>query len=560
MPLYLNQEVSVSFSEDLDPRSVTPDTVYLVKVTDEGDQRVKMRRMEARSRSVALVPEWPLSPELDDGSLQPEQVYKLEVAGFPRGNTVQSRTGHGVGERFVRYYRTVSLDDEQSALLPPGLPSDPFLLTSPELRMAADARTVRMHFTLPLDPTTVSRDGIEFYVAGGNTVIPIESIRILSLSRPSFPWGTRMAYQGTTLELRLGADHELEPGMFWVNFKPDSVDPSKWLADYRGRHLLQPVVPGWISPGERVVLARFAGSDLELYPYSSDGLEFEVIDGLIQVLARENAGTGQLGAFAPEESVVLEPGVAFDLGDGPVRSVGGQFEFSSFWIPAGVSVTLRSTDPVEILSRGRIQIDGVLILDTPSATIPVAFERALVEEGFGCRLVAAGDIVVSGEIRHRRGDAPGSSFVSLVSRAVTLSGPVPRRTVFATELRHDVHGFSQNPMIFRHVRKPGYASGEESSAAAWTEWRQLPADFNGSIDAEALDVADVEVFLQVALPDPLNPTVPYSDPSGLLEPVRLPLREPIPVEPSSFVRFLLRAKVMGGRALPSLRALEIVAG
>ena len=560
MPLYLNQEISVSFSEDVDPRSVTPDTVYLVKVTEEGDQRVKMRRIEARSRSVALVPEWPLSPELDDGSLQPDQLYRLEVAHFPSSNTVLSRTELPVGEKFVRYYRTVSASEDDGVLLPPGLPSDPFLLTSPELRMAADARTVRMHFTLPLDPTTVSPESIEFYVGGGNTVIPIESTRILSLSRPSFPWGSRMAYQGTTLELRLGADHQLEPGMFWVHFKPDSVDASRWLADYRGRHLLQPVVPGWISKGERVVLARFAGPDLELLPHSPDELGFEMIDGLIQVLAREDAGVGELGAFAPEESMVLEPGVVFDAGGGPVRSRGGRFEFSSFWIPAGVSVTLRSRDPVEVLSRGGIRIDGELILDTPTATIPVAFERALVEEGFGCRLVSAGDMVVTGEIRHRREDSPESSPVSLVARAITLSGPVPRRTAFATDDDHNVKGSSQNPLIFRRPRLQGYASGEQSEAAAWTQWRRLPADFGGRIDAEALDVSNVDVFLQVAPPDPLDPTVPYSDPTGLTEPVKLPLREPVQVEPSSYVRFLLRAKVMGGRALPSVRALEIVAG
>ena len=65
-PLWLNSKITVTFSVDIDPLSVTADTVRMVKLTPGGPQLVKMARRHIRRRSVDLIPEWPVSADLDE--------------------------------------------------------------------------------------------------------------------------------------------------------------------------------------------------------------------------------------------------------------------------------------------------------------------------------------------------------------------------------------------------------------------------------------------------------------------------------------------------------------
>ncbi|MEE2887297.1 MAG: hypothetical protein VX951_07680, partial [Planctomycetota bacterium] len=99
-----------------------------------------------------------------------------------------------------------------------------------------------------------------------------------------------------------------------------------------------------------------------------------------------------------------------------------------------------------------------------------------------------------------------------------------------------------------------------AEAAAWTPWLALPVDFMGRIDArfQKLEGA-LEIYLQVAPPDPTDPTIPYIDAASLREPRKLPLRSGVEVGRNSHVRFLLKAKLIEGKPLPSVQSLVILA-
>jgi hypothetical protein len=586
--LYLTSNVTVSFSEDLDPLSVTTDTVRIVKVTPNGPQTVKVARRRIGTRSVTLEPEWPVSADLSDGSFQPGQLYKLEVAGFPLTNTVASKTGLPVGGQFVRYYRAVDREvSDPGPLLPVGLPSDPFELTVRFLRMASDMRTVLLHFSLPVDPRTVSP---ESFVLMHTDTIPIESTRVLSVRRPIFhpaetPGGAQgmaWSYPSSTVEIRLADGFPLRPdARFGVDLRPPGKE-THWIRDYRGRHITQRqrIVTGTISHGTKVELVRLHVEGNDLVDGSARPVEFQRVgqnlnfegrDGRLQVLARRDAGRGNLGVFHPKRSMTLSPWGPF--GTNEIRISGPRFEFSEIYIPAGVTVTLKATEPVELLSTGRIRIDGELRLATVYAAEKGDFEsptsaaylRRVLESKFGCRLVAAADITLRGAIRHALPDAYGHRpALVLWGRSLSLHGPLPARTIRAREPGRVAGGAVQTGFPMAMVMPQGYPEGHRATAAAWTPWVRLPADFSGSTISARFDGLkgdSMRVFLQVASPDPIDPSQPYLDPAGLPEPQELPLKQPIEVSGRVHVRFLLRAKVIGGRTpLPSVRALVVLGG
>ena len=234
---------------------------------------------------------------------------------------------------------------------------------------------------------------------------------------------------------------------------------------------------------------------------------------------------------------------------------------------------------MELLATSDIRIDGELVLETPRASGPPALphlkepavrdlpldarDRYLLEviyEQFGCRLVAAGDVLVRGRIRHHLvGDSPPP--LVLLGRRLGVWASIPDGTVLAREeakVAGTVQGVHQVPI----QREPGF-SGPMMEAVARTQWVQIPADYDGStFEAKVEDLSgDLEVSVQVAQPDPFDPKSPYRDPAGLSVPLRLPLRQPVDVgDPRhrNFVRFILRAKVREGHELPSLRALVIL--
>ena len=405
-------------------------------------------------------------------------------------------------------------------------------------------------------------------------LVEIESCRILSVrrpiyreigGRPSMHWSS----PGSTVELRLHLKEwqELRPfDRFVVSVKPELAGESHWVRDFRGRHITLPqdyaFVHGEISPGKKVELLTIDETGT-LLPVDPDPLTFEA-RGSFQVLSREGLGEGGLGVFHPQHDLTLRPRVPFDRGDGEMAIARRhRFEFSSIHIPEGVTVTLVSSADVELLSTGDVRIEGTLLLDTTFAAERGSQEsakdlhylRRLIKSEFGCRIAAAGDLEVSGEIRHLYPAEYQPPPLVLLAQTLVLNGPVPRKTVLAAE---KWQGSFQGAIQIFHSMKPGY-SGRNATASGRTRWVRLPPDYVGTISARAEKIeGDLDVYLQIAQPDPFDPTLPYLDPDGMSEPLKLPLKEPLDVGQGSHVRFILRAKVIGGRSLPSVEKLVIL--
>ena len=590
IPLYLNSKIQVEFSEQIDHLTVTSDTVRVMKVVPDGPPQVTpIAKRRLGTRSVTLLPEWPLTADLDDGSLVPGQLYRLEVRGFPLSNTVRSKTGVGV-EGFVRYYRTVDRDStDPGPLLPVGTPMDPFKVRG-NLGMALDNRTARLHFTTPPHPATVTPGGLDFIVtrAGEEIRLGIAATRVLTERRPiwegdaSSPGGQRMrwSYPASTVEIRLRDDVVLNPGEdFWVHLKPANPqrpgDTSHWIRDYRGNpvslEINQSYVMGRIYAGDMVELCRYPGVAGARGMVQADGnkLSFEVhrdSRSWLRPMVRREAGRGTLGIFHPQRSMILQPQVPFDRGDGVTKFCRGRFEFSSVFIPKGVTVTLRSRDPVELLSSSGIHIEGELRLETPRARAPEGVEtgdldsylQAVAKESFGARLLAAGPIRVDGVIRHQLVGNHLPPPVAIVTSQLSMArGRIPLGSVVAAG---SITGEAQDLLQVRYSTVVGLPPAvHRMQAAAWTPWQALPDDFMGSIDARCRRLEGaLEVFLQVAPPDPVDPGLPYVEATSLREPRKLPLRSPVEVGRNSHVRFLLKAKVIQGKPLPSVESLVIL--
>jgi hypothetical protein len=590
IPLYLNSKIHVEFSEEIDHLTVTGDTVRMMKVVPDGPPQVTpILKRRLGTRTVTLLPEWPVTADLDDGSLLPGQLYRLEVRGFPLANTVRSKQGLGV-EGFVRYYRTVDRDaTDPGPLLPVRTPMDPFKVVG-DVRMASDNRTVRLHFTLPPHPATVSVDSFDFIVtrAGEEIRLGIAATRVLTDRRPIWegdpasPVGQRMRWadQASTVELRLEDTAVLKPGEdFWIHLKPARLDrpgdTSHWVRDYRGNpvslEVQQSYVMGRIYAGDMVELCRYPSgkNSAGLVQADPDKLTFEVHSGngsVLRPLVRREAGRGILGAFHPKASLILQPQVPFDRGDGVLKFCRGKFEFSSVYIPAGVTVTIRSREAVELLSASELRIDGTLLLETPRAhgpqgldeSDPASYHLRLVRRDFGARILAAGDVEILGDVRHQLVGAHLASPLSVVGRKLTLGkDALPRGSILAAaEIVGEVQGATQ----VKFVPSLGLPTTvHRAEAAAWTPWQPLPEGFVGQLDARfrGLDGA-LEVFLQIAPPDPADPGIPYVEATSVTELRKLPLRSKIEVGRSSHVRFLLKAKVIGGKALPSVKSLVIL--
>ncbi len=572
--LFLNSQVAVFFTQDLDPLSVTDDTLRLVKLTGDGGI-VRLRSVTIHSRSVILEPEPPLTPGLEDGSLQPGQLYRLEIAGLPLTNTVSSLSGRPLLRHEYRYFYTVSATAEETdlpyPLLPPANPGDLELRRRP-IQMAAASGRLDLHFTLPLVPATVRPEAFEVHCIRRGTAqaerLVLASTLVVSRPQPLDP------YPGCTVRLVLEDAGAVQSGdAVYVLVKQE-----QGVRDYRDRGLsgaeggfCRVLVYEGPKPPLLRLPGRNAADSLRFEAVAPDRLSFECVEGRepgegawIQPLARREAGYGSHGVFHPKSSMVLEPMRDFKLGNGQTQACGPAFNFQGIHIPKGVTVTVRSQRPVQLRATGAVRIEGVLELDTPvpegKARLSDLRSPAALCAYAPVTLIAADSVQVAGSIRRKGQTAklgPGAPL-AVIATAIELQGRVPFHTILAVPKRGRVTGPAQSATVVELTMEYGLPPDTAQIAEAYTEWRQLPPDFSGNLRARAEDVqGDLEVYLQVAAPDPTDSRRPYLDPSALPRPLPLPAG-PLQVLTGFHVRFLLRGQVSDS-AVPRLRALVVEA-
>jgi hypothetical protein len=569
--LFLNQDVTVYFSEPVDPLSVTADTFRIVDQSGLGVDG----RLRVGTRSITFEPIPPVKASLDDGSLRPGRDYVLEVAGLPLWNAVRSTNGQRLERGFSLRLRTVAADPRaegfSSPFLPVGTGVEAFAVQGGHgLRVAADTGRLRLQFNLPVLPTSASPDAVQVWRLYPGRAEP-ELLAVSEVTAVAEAPGH--APYGSVVEVRITPGVLRPADLVYVTFPRDGAAQFR---DYLGWPLAatDAVLSFSVQPGDRVRLLQLGGREpWHFEPGSGELIPFAAReDGRAEPLCHRDAGSGAFGVFRPSRDVVLTPHEPVDRGDGTrVVSADGDFPFQAIDVPDGVTVVVRSPTPVTLRARGGIRIRGRLVLDVPTvehrwaqgASVPIEGLLA----GAPCALVAGGDVRVEGRVELADPRAEGTALTIVAGGGLIASGRLPPHVV-VTLGRDRIEGAVESPLRDNSRDRlsttspftPGLPAGLTAPAEAWTAWQKLPADGPDEVEVVVDDVVgSVDIAVQVAAPDPVLTSRPEVEAHVLREPVTIAPGIPQAVHAGGFVRFRLRAVVEGGRPLPSVGAIRVLA-
>lgn len=572
-PLLLNDTVTIYFSDTLNPVSVTSDTIA---VLDDQGHHVP-GKLRVGPNWVTFEPLPPLVPDLTDGSFQPGRSYRLQVAGYPRPDSIRATDGRRLEAAHTYELRTAARDARVGrlpSLLRPLDPDLPFLLRGYEpQRLPADAPRLQLHFTLPVLPTTVSSDAIRIQRLGH----PIEelvprSVRAVSSGLDEFPGSTVEIDLGTMPRLRGGGvGRPLRAGDF-VSVSVQNVPEP--LRDYAGNPVLAPADQCWsVVRGTSVALVQWPTGDGGVASDDPLGPGFEVVTGSVRPRARVEAGDGSLGVFRPRADVVLRPGVPFDRGDGvEVTSRGTEFPFLAIDIPAGITVRVEAPgSTAQLLSCGGIHIGGTLQLGAGSVPLfvpqPGSAVRELLEAA-PMALLAAGDVFVRGRVQVAAPLAADHTALTVACAGRIVFHPLgelPYNTILAVEsaLAEPAEPAIEGPrgQVVATVATftYGMAAGARWTARGGSPWQALPLDRDGGV-VRLVDVdAGLRVSWQVAPGDPVRKGEPDLAPGRVGRQETAEDQRRIVTGPGAFVRFLVEADLFAGRPLPQLREVRLIA-
>jgi hypothetical protein len=566
-PLALNDSITVCFSADLAPLSVTADSCSVV---DERGLRVA-GTLRVRGSHLTFQPRPPLAPDLRDGSFVPGHLYRLILAGLPRPDAVRAADGRRLAAGMVREFRMASLGDAGAQVLHSPVPGLPFFLVAPEgpQRLPVDAPWLRLRFTAPVAPWSVALPAVQVRRYGN----PVETLQ---------PRGLRLAeagrdeMAGTLLEVDLGGPlldgkgQPVRPLRTGDLLSVALVSGASALRDYTGAPVFAAVEPCWsVVPGSLIARVEWPSTDAEVL--AEDGIlpGFECHGGLLVPMARVETGAATHGLFRPQRDTWITPGQPFDRGDGvQVVSAAGRFEFLAVDVPEGVVVTLDATQgPIRLLAAGGIRIAGTLrILGSasplrrlrPGSHVEGALEQAPVA------MAAAGTLAVAGRIEASPGVGPEATVLCLASATgIELTGEVPFNSLLAVASPEGggagpaIRGARGQTVVAAVSFTRGVPAGGRWSASCCSPWLQLPSDTLEPHLAVFDATPGCTVAWQVAPADPLQPRQPDLRP-GRPSGMRLAQdRDRLAMQPGEFVRFRVAAEVAWGMPVGGVRGIQI---
>jgi hypothetical protein len=434
--------------------------------------------------------------------------------------------------------------------------------------LPANAPRLRLHFTLPVLPSSVSADSFVIRRLPNLEVLQPRSVRVVTSRFDQFPGSTLEVDLGSLPRLRGGdASVRLRPGD-WISVEVTAGEGA--VTDYAGNTPLPTPPQGWtVVEGRSVALAEWPSGDRRLYADDPVLPSFEVRSGVIRPRVRVEAGDGSLGVFRPARDTTLRPGVPFDRGDGQLSISNGEvFPFLAVEIPEGVTVEIDATSgPVRILSCGDVRIDGTLRIAGDAFPVPLRrFETPVAEllADAHTALLAAGDVHVRGEITATAHPGAGESPLTIAAAGrMHLRGALPFQTVLAVEAAAAGPGepaivgtLGQTTVVAARFEY-GLAPGAEFAVRGFTSWRQMPLDRDVGVIVVRDADPELRFAAQTAPAHPVRRDEPDDRFGRLGRPQTVRDRDSLAVEPGTFVRFEVSADLTAGGPLPSLRELRL---
>lgn len=561
-PLLLNDSVTIYFSSPVQPLSVTEDSVT---VLDDAGRQVR-GALRVSANWVTFEPEPPLAGDLGDGSFRPGATYRLQIAGSPRPDAVRSADGRRLAEPRLWQFR---IADSAPFLRSPA-PEVPFLLRTPEVQqlLPSAAPRLRLHFTQPILPTTVSPAAVTIRLLRDLAELRPRAMRVTTTPRLD-------PYPGCTLEIDLGPRPQRRDGTTMLLEEGDYLSielaaGAAALTDYAGVPPLPGSVQWWsVVEGGSLPLAEWPSGERAYLADDPLLPGFECRGGVIRPRVRVEAGDGSLGVFRPTRDTLLVPGEPFDRGDGTrVQSHGSDFPFTAIDVPEGVTVTIDAVaaGPVRILSCGGVRIAGALLLREDPVPLRVpTFETPAAEllANATIALLAAGDLEVAGAIRTEREVPPDRSPLTLLAAGrMRLRGELPFRTLLAIEpaaldARPAIEGVRGQSEVVHASFTFGVAPSADFRVAGATPWRRLPAERDRGTVRLVEPVGPLVVAWQTAPPDPLAEEEPDRRVDRQSQPVPVLDGDTLATAAGAFVRFVFEARVRPGEPLPTLREVRL---
>lgn len=145
--LPLGQPIVLAFNDEIDPGSLRPATVAIVREEDGAPVEGTLR---ADGATVIFRARLPTVPDLSDGGFAPGAGYRIEIPGLPRMRTLRGLARGALAEGATLRFRI-----RDTAAWSDPVPGRPHLVTE-EARFGASG-AIELVFSEPLDPRAVAQ-------------------------------------------------------------------------------------------------------------------------------------------------------------------------------------------------------------------------------------------------------------------------------------------------------------------------------------------------------------------------------------------------------------------
>lgn len=364
--VYLNEPLVLHFSGELDPLSVTLESV---QIKPQGGGPTARGLFDVDGRGLRFRPAPALSADLRDGGLRPGTTYTVELAGFPRVDGLRGRDGRPLERSYRWTFRTAEGD---GALFADQTPLSSSLLQLDRSRLGRE-EPIRLSCAEPLDPSSLHAEDFQLVFLSAerrstsepHVRVPLRA-RLVGNAEPGVEDG------GARIELRAETG-DFEVGQYRLTISPDSK-----LCDFGG-NLAWPSRPGAQPQFDLIVMHR----ETEIHEsfLDADRRSPLLVPGVDGAAFWANGDWGTGASASPElfGKVTLRlPAAAGDGRDGRVVLSGTErrtdLHGSRLAIPSGMRCELMAGGTVVLRSQGKLTIGGELIR-RGSGAAPMTFEN-----------------------------------------------------------------------------------------------------------------------------------------------------------------------------------------